>query len=114
MKTAIPSLTVLLVLAAPAALAAEDIYKSTMPDGRVLYGESPYPGAQSINRIAPPPVTTGTIVVTPAEQARGTFALSDRGPGGVVVLPHAKRESPRAAQQGRLQGDSQQLPRRTY
>ena len=114
MKAAIPPLTLLLVLATPAAFAAEDIYRSTMPDGRILYGESPFPGAQSVRKIPPPPISTGTIVVTPAEQSRGVQPLPDRGRGGVVILPQAARESPRAAQQGRLQSDSQQLPRRTY
>ena len=34
----------------PAAMAAESIYKSVMPDGRVMYGEKPQPGARSVKK----------------------------------------------------------------
>ena len=47
-----------LALAAPAAYAADEVYRSVMPDGRTLYGESPAPGAQSVRktrrRLLPP------------------------------------------------------------
>jgi hypothetical protein len=49
---------------------AQTVYKSTMPDGKVVYGEKPAPGAKRIDKIDPPPATTGTTVITPQEKAR--------------------------------------------
>ena len=64
----------LLVLAAllPAAavFAAQPLYKSTMPDGKVIYSEKPVAGAKRVDTVEPPPARTGTTTVTPAEQAR--------------------------------------------
>lgn len=115
MKFKVSLLTALLVLAVPAALAAEDIYRSTMPDGRIVYGESPFPGAKSVRIVRAPPVSTGTITVTPEEKSRAsTGSASQQGSGGVVVLPQPARDPPQRAQQGRLQADRQQLPRRSY
>ena len=113
MKTAIAPLALLSALAAPAVFAADDIFRSVLPDGRVVYGESPFPGAKIVDRIPPPPASTGTVVVSPAEKARGAQSLPDRGPGGVVVLPHAPRESPSPAQQGRAL-TNRQLPKPAY
>lgn len=44
------------------------MYKSTMPDGRIVYGEKPEPGAKDVETMAPPPPKTGTTVLTPAEK----------------------------------------------
>jgi hypothetical protein len=49
---------------------AQTIYKSTMPDGKVTYGEKPAPGAQKVETLEPPPAKTGLTAVTPEEQAR--------------------------------------------
>ena len=49
---------------------AQTVYKSTMPDGKVVYGEKPAPGAKRVDKIDPPPATTGTTVITPQEKAR--------------------------------------------
>lgn len=115
MKSTMFPLMVLLVLAAPGVRAAEDIYRSTMADGRVIYGESPFPGAQSVRKVPPPPISTGTIVVTPAEKSRGApRSPRDRGPGGVVVLPQPPQGVAQPAQAGRLQSNNQELPRRAY
>jgi hypothetical protein len=45
MSPVVSAVAVALALGATAALAAEPVYKSTMPDGRVIYGESPMQGA---------------------------------------------------------------------
>ena len=46
--------------------AAQDLYKSTMPNGKVVYGEKPEPGAKHVEKLPPPPPKTGTAVLTPA------------------------------------------------
>jgi hypothetical protein len=61
------SLALVLLLAASGA-AAQTMYKSTMPDGKVVYGEKPEPGAKHVEKMAPPPPKTGTTIVTPAEK----------------------------------------------
>ena len=43
-------------IAAPAA--AQELYKSVMPDGKVVYGEKPEPGAKHVEKLAPPPPKT--------------------------------------------------------
>ena len=48
--------------------AAQDLYKSTMPNGKVVYGEKPEPGAKHVEKLPPPPPKTGTAVLTPAEK----------------------------------------------
>ena len=58
-----------LLLAASGAF-AQAMYKSTMPDGKVIYGEKPAPGAQRVETIASPPPKTGITVVTPAEKTQ--------------------------------------------
>ena len=60
MKLVTPAVVALgLALAAGAALAAEDIYRSVMPDGSIRYGESPDPAAKSVKRVPAPPPATG-------------------------------------------------------
>jgi hypothetical protein len=49
---------------------AQAIYKSTMPDGKVIYGEKPAPGAKKVETIETPPAQTGVMPVTPEERAR--------------------------------------------
>jgi hypothetical protein len=56
-----------LVIALPAW--AQPVYKSTMPDGRVIYGPEPVSGASKVDTITPPPASTGVNVLTPSEKA---------------------------------------------
>jgi hypothetical protein len=60
-----PLLVALLFAAAGAG--AQTLYKSTMPDGKVVYGEKPEPGAKQVDTVTAPP-KTGTTIVTPAEK----------------------------------------------
>jgi hypothetical protein len=55
-----------LVLAAAPAL-GQVIYKSTMPDGRVIYGDAPVPGALK-SEASNVPKSTGVTPVAPAEE----------------------------------------------
>ena len=98
-----------LALAAPAVFAAEDLYRSVMPDGRTLYGESPAPGAKSVRKIPAPPASTGVIVVTPEEKGRNLAPAS----GGVAVLPQPPRAATPSAEQGLRQSPAG-LPKRAY
>lgn len=52
-----------------ASAAAEDLYKSIMPNGKVVYGEKPEPGAKQVEKLPAPPPKTGTTLVTPAEKS---------------------------------------------
>ena len=66
-----------LVLAAPGAL-AQTVFKSTMPDGKVVYGEKAVPGATKVETIEPPPPKTGVTSLTPEEKARAEQLSRDR------------------------------------
>jgi hypothetical protein len=111
MKSTLLPLLLASALVAPAAFGAEtDLYRSVMPDGSVRYGESPDPGAKSVRKVAPPPVSTGTITVTPQEKARNFEAPQG---GGASVLTQPARPPTEAAQQGRLQSPPG-LPGRSY
>ena len=57
-------------LAAASAAQAQVVYKSTMPDGKVIYTEKPVPGATRVDTIEPPPAKTGMSSLTPEEKAR--------------------------------------------
>lgn len=63
-------------IAAPAA--AQELYKSVMPDGKVVYGEKPEPGAKHVEKLAPPPPKTGATVLTPAEKKAVDQRLQQR------------------------------------
>ena len=49
---------------------AQTMYKSTMPDGRVIYGEKPVPDAKRVDTVTPPPAKSGITTVTTKEKAR--------------------------------------------
>ena len=63
-------LPVVVLLAAAPITHAQVVYKSTMPDGKVIYTEKPVPGAARVDTIEPPPAKTGMSSLTPEEKAR--------------------------------------------
>src|SRR5688500_10010046 len=69
-KTAVFSMVLGALFATGGTTAAQTVYKSTMPDGKVVYGEKPAPGAAKIDKIDPPPAKTGVSGLTPEEKAR--------------------------------------------
>lgn len=79
---------------APGAARAQPIYKSTMPDGRVIYGQKPSPGAERVNEIAPPPAQTGTATVTGQETLRLEQRMKARAQsaGAQSELEDARRQ----------------------
>jgi Domain of unknown function (DUF4124) len=46
---------------------AQTMYKSTMPDGQVIYGDKPAPGAAKVEPTKVAPATKGVIPPTPGE-----------------------------------------------
>jgi hypothetical protein len=109
MRAALPLLLGLIFAAAlvtaPGA-SARTVYKSVMPDGRVIYGEQPQPGARKVNRTNVDVGDTGVKPVAPAdvesvrERARDrTRALDD----SLTVLRIAEAEL-RAAEMEREAG----------
>ena len=111
MKSTIFPLMLGFALASPVALAADDMYRSVMPDGSVRYGESPERGAKSVRKVPAPPASTGVTVVTPQEAGRGVTAAEG---SGVAVIPTPVRPPTTAAEQGRLHGPGKDLPKRPY
>jgi hypothetical protein len=111
MKLPTGLMMLVLGLAAPATVLAEDVYKSTMPDGSIVYGESPQPGAKKVERFAGPPTTTGTVVATPADKARAD-GLGARAPS-VGVIPQAPREPAPTLQSGTINPPGV-MPKRSY
>ena len=103
------ALPILLALAAPVAFAADASYRWVMPDGSVRYGGAPEPGAKHVRKLATPPVSTGTIVVTNQEKDKAG-RITYRGGTG-TVLPPATRETPRPLPAGSLQAPNG-LPKR--
>lgn len=69
LKYHLSSLGFTLVLVA-AGVPAQTMYKSIMPDGKVVYGEKPELGAKRVETVAPPPPKIGTTVLTPEEKKR--------------------------------------------
>jgi hypothetical protein len=60
----------LVVLLGAYGASAQTVYKSTMPDGKVIYGENPAPGASRVEKMEPPPAKTGVTGLTPEEKTR--------------------------------------------
>lgn len=50
-------------------LHAQSTFKSTMPDGRVIYGEKPAPGAAKVETLRPPPRESGVRPLPPGAGA---------------------------------------------
>jgi hypothetical protein len=111
MKSHIAACIVVFASAVPNALATF-VYRSTMPDGKVIYGELPQPGAKQVRKVAPPPANTGIIVATPDELLRQPSGSSGP-PASVTVVPMPHREPPAPHTQGR-QSPRGVLPQRPY
>lgn len=67
-RVAISSALLFIALALQPA-AAQTLYKSTMPDGRVVYGDKPAPGAAKVESSTPKTSKSGVVTSTPREAA---------------------------------------------
>lgn len=68
----------LVLLTFAAGVSAQPVYKSIMPDGKVVYGEKPAAGAARVETIAPPPAKTGVTGLTAEEKARAAKLARER------------------------------------
>jgi hypothetical protein len=75
-----------LVFNAPSMVWADPIYKSIMPDGRVVYGEAPFDGAQRVEKVAAPAVS-GATLATKEERSRARAAAGSGSTAPVAILP---------------------------
>lgn len=94
-----------LVVSMPAA--AQPVYKSTMPDGRVVYGPQPAPGAKKVETVAAPPRTTGATAITPGEKAaaeKSAKARAEAPAAGAENDVAAARRALEAAEAARAAG----------
>ena len=96
----------------PALCSADPIYKSTMPDGRVIYGEGAFPGAQRVEKLVAPPASTGVVVATQEDKARA--ARTGPSSPAVTVIPAPSHAPPEPAQQGRRVNPDRSLPKSGY
>jgi hypothetical protein len=110
---AIPICTALLVTASAAF--ADTVYRSTMPDGSVVYGQSPQAGAKVLRQVSPTPASSGVITVTAEELERGRSLGGVPQPSApaVSIVPLPARERPPELQQGR-ERTRYMLPERAY
>jgi hypothetical protein len=107
------SLALTLALSAFAAHAADPTFKSTMPDGRVIYGESPQPGAKRVDKVPAPPETTGVVVASPEDTARAQ-RIEVPARAGVAVIPQPVRPPTRSEPLGYQGNTNNDLPKRGY
>ncbi len=90
MKTLISFLALLVLLGASGAF-AQTVYKSTMPDGKVVYGEKPAPGATRVDKMDPPPAKTGVTGLTPEEKARAEQQSKQRAATAAAAAQSEQR-----------------------
>ena len=98
----------LLTAAVPAH--ADEIYRSVMPNGDVLYGETAHPAAKLVSKVQRPP--SGVTVVTPGDRARAAQIQPRRG-GASVIAPKQRTSPDGGAASGTTYG-STSLPKREY
>jgi hypothetical protein len=75
-----------LLCVAPAIGWADTIYKSIMPDGRVVYGEAPFDGAQRVEKVGAPAVN-GATLATKDERSRARVDAGSSSGASVTVIP---------------------------
>ena len=90
MKTAIWPFALALALAASAAAAQQSVFKSTMPDGKVVYAEKPVPGAAKVDKIETPTPKTGVTGLTPEEKNRANQLARDRAAANAAAASGQK------------------------
>ena len=102
--------TLLLIALAFAALTAQAqaVYRSVMPDGRIIYGDKPAPGATEAKEVMLPKPNIIAPVSTkpdPASQTKDTGAGADRVRSARQALDAAKA----ALEAGREQKDGDRI-----
>ena len=111
MKMILGVFVLALVALAPLGASANEVYKSTMPNGSVVYGESPHPGAQKVEKIEARAAATGTIVVTDQDRHRAGRISAPAGTTGMMT--QQKREPAPPLEAGTLSKPGA-MPKRDY
>ena len=108
----IPHLLMLaLALATIGAHAQKPVYRSVMPDGKIVYGDKPAPGAQESNQVnlPPPNIVAPTPRSAAPQGATGTAAAAStdvRKAQEALDAARAALESGREPQEGERTGVS--------
>lgn len=84
------------LLASGGTALAQTLYKSTMPDGKVIYSQKPEPGAKRVDTVEPPPAKTGVTAATPQEKARADQAVKNATAQQSNALDDARRQLQKA------------------
>ncbi len=84
MKSALQVLIVVACFGSAAGF-AQTVFKSTMPDGRVVYGEKPAAGAARVETLEPVPPKAGIPGLTAEEKARAAQIDRERAGAGAAV-----------------------------
>jgi hypothetical protein len=82
-------LCVCLIAALPAL--AQPVFKSTMPDGSVVYGEKPAAGAARVETLEPAPPKSGIGGLTAEEKARAEQYSRERAAGQAAAAASQRK-----------------------
>ena len=112
LKIATSAFLLLLLLITAAGLSAQPVFKSTMPDGKVVYGEKPAPGAAKVETLEPAPAKTGVIGLTPEEKALAEQLGKQRAAGATAAAASQRNveEARRQFQQAEAARDAGKEP----
>ncbi len=102
----------LVMLAIASEVAAQAVYKSTMPDGRIIYSEKGEPGATRVDKMDPTPAKTGVTGLTPEEKARAEREAHQRASNAAATAKSEKgvEDARRALQQAETARDAGKEP----
>jgi hypothetical protein len=70
---------------------AQPVFKSTMPDGSIVYGEKPASGAARVETLELPPPKTGISGLTAEEKARAEQYARERAAAGAAAAVSQRR-----------------------
>jgi hypothetical protein len=85
------SFLALFVLDGASGAFAQAVFKSTMPDGKIVYGEKPAPGATRVDKMDPPPAKTGVTGLTPEEKTRAEQQSKQRAATAAAAAQNDQR-----------------------
>ena len=80
-----PMLPALVLALVSGVAAAQFLYKSTMPDGKVIYGDAPMKGAVKVEKTKPDTSKKGITASTPKEAEALKKMEAERSAGGATV-----------------------------
>jgi hypothetical protein len=69
------------------------LYKSTMPDGKVIYGDGPMPGAVKVEKTKPDTSKKGITAATPKEKEALRRMEAERASSGSAAGPQGRTQA---------------------